>query len=144
MRFSLMLCVFIASMLFPACGSEEKVTVERLAGTEGPAGPEGPIGPPGSGEPGEPGPQGPKGPQGGPGPQGPKGDSCYMENYDNGFNIVCGKDKIWYPKYEAKSLIVCAFVNNKWQKTVISYLAVVGVRSAEALTDTPQTTIFCN
>jgi hypothetical protein len=139
----LRLVVVSVLLTFTACGSEEKLKVERLAGKEGPAGPQGPAGPEGEGEQGPKGPAGPQGPQGNVGPQGPKGDSCYIENYDNGFNMVCGKDKIWYPKYETKSLIVCAFVNNKWQKTVINYLSIMGNRSAEIYGNVKINTYFC-
>lgn len=133
MRSGFLYCFFLVFvLLFPACGNDEKVKVQRLEGLEGPQGAVGPQGPKGAGEPG---PIGPKGPQGNVGPEGPKGDGCYMENFDNGFNIVCGKDKIWYPKYETKSIVVCAYVNNKWQKTVINYLAVMGFRSAEIGSD---------
>jgi hypothetical protein len=134
-------------LLFPACGQDEKVQVERLAGKDGAQGIQGPAGPRGAGDAGDAGPTGPagpQGPQGSVGPQGPKGDSCYMENYDNGFNIVCGKDKIWYPKYETKSLVVCAFVNGKWQKTVINYLSIMGNRSAEIYGNLKINTYFCD
>jgi hypothetical protein len=148
----ILIFAFIASA-FISCGTQdEKVSVERLEGIAGPVGPQGPVGPEGTGDIGPQGPVGPQGPQGPVGPQGPQGQGCYMEHFQNGFNIVCGKDKIWYPKYEVKNLIVCAFVDNKWQKVVINYLAVVNPRfvndrDSEALTTGghyPPQPQFCN
>lgn len=125
MRILMNLFIGLSVLFFAACG-EEKVKVERLEGVAGS--------------------QGPKGPEGNVGPQGPQGAGCYIENFDAGFNIVCGKDKVWYPKYDVKSTTVCAFINNKWQKTVITYLAPLGRVNAiaEADIEAELTTFFCD
>jgi hypothetical protein len=140
MRILMNLFIGLSVLFFTACG-DEKVSVERLEGVAGPQGPEGPAG---KGDPGPTGPQGPKGPQGNVGPSGPQGAGCYIENFDTGFNIVCGKDKAWYPRYDVKSTTVCAFVNNKWQKTVITYLAPAGNRASALESDVEIRTFFCD